>query len=223
MREVDGRHGTIHVPAVDLDGDGRLDFVALISQEHETVVAFLNDGRGGFRKETIFAANEPAFGSSGIQLVDLDRDGDLDVLYTNGDTFDSTYFKPCDGVRWFENRGSYPFADHALAVMPGAHRAVACDLDGDGDLDIAACALLAKRTKGQQDASHFDALLWLEQVTPGEFVRHSLAKSPCLHTAMDAGDFDGDGDVDLVIGRFITEGSPPEVLVWWNLQIDDHE
>src|SRR5262249_10337939 len=28
LRELDPRHGTIHVPTVDLDGDGRLDFVA---------------------------------------------------------------------------------------------------------------------------------------------------------------------------------------------------
>ena len=39
MHELDSRHGAIHVPAADLNGDGRLDFVALISQEHETVVA----------------------------------------------------------------------------------------------------------------------------------------------------------------------------------------
>ncbi|MFN0054129.1 MAG: FG-GAP-like repeat-containing protein, partial [Planctomycetales bacterium] len=36
LRVIDSRHGTIHVPTVDLDGNGRLDFVALISQEHET-------------------------------------------------------------------------------------------------------------------------------------------------------------------------------------------
>ncbi len=31
---VDARHGAIHVPIADLDGDGRPDFVALFSQEH---------------------------------------------------------------------------------------------------------------------------------------------------------------------------------------------
>ena len=44
---VDPRHGAIHVPVADLNGDGRPDFVALISQEHETVVAFLNAGGAG--------------------------------------------------------------------------------------------------------------------------------------------------------------------------------
>ncbi|MFN9375349.1 MAG: FG-GAP-like repeat-containing protein [Planctomycetaceae bacterium] len=49
LEEIDPRHGTIHVPTVDLNGDGHLDFIALISQEHEVVEAFLNDGTGSFR------------------------------------------------------------------------------------------------------------------------------------------------------------------------------
>ena len=54
VRVLDPRHGAIHTPVVDLNRDGLLDFVALISQEHETVDAFLNDGQGGFTKEIIF-------------------------------------------------------------------------------------------------------------------------------------------------------------------------
>ncbi|HVV99866.1 MAG TPA: VCBS repeat-containing protein, partial [Planctomycetaceae bacterium] len=50
---IDDRHGTIHVPVADLDGDGDLDFVALIAQEHEVIEAFFNDGKGSFRKERI--------------------------------------------------------------------------------------------------------------------------------------------------------------------------
>ena len=91
---VDKRHGAIHVPVCDLNGDGKPDFVALISQEHETIVAFLNEGDGRFRKETIYTAPHPAFGSSGIQLVDLNGDGRLDVLYTNGDSLDSHHLQP---------------------------------------------------------------------------------------------------------------------------------
>src|SRR5207248_11773234 len=104
---LDDRTGGIHVPVADLNGDGRPDFVALISQEHETVVAFLNEGNGRFRKETIYEAPHPAYGSSGIQLVDLDGDGDLDVLFTNGDSLDENTLKPYHGVQWLENKGSF--------------------------------------------------------------------------------------------------------------------
>ena len=115
---IDPRHGAIHVPVADLNGDGRPDFVALISQEHETVVAFLNAGDHRFRSEVIYTAPHPAFGSSGIQLVDLDRDGDLDVLMTNGDSMDSQMLRPYHGVQWLENPGllsiSLPPPDLAL-------------------------------------------------------------------------------------------------------------
>jgi hypothetical protein len=221
MHVLDPRHGTIHVPAVDLDGDGRLDFVALISQEHETVVAFLNDGGGGFRRETIFSANEPAFGSSGIQLVDLDADGDLDVLYTNGDTFDSFYPKPYHSIRWLENQGRYPFQDHLLAVMPGVHRALAGDLDGDGDLDVVACSLLPERSLGGEPPDDLDSLLWLEQERDGRFLRHSLERRTCRHAALEVGDFDGDGDLDLAVGNFLEAGQLPALTLWWNLRHDD--
>jgi hypothetical protein len=220
IRQIDPRHGTIHVPTTDLDGDGRLDFVALISQEHESVVAFINDGTGGFRKETIFEAREPAFGSSGIQLVDLDRDGDLDVVYTNGDTSDSYYPKPYHSIRWLENRGSFPFIDRCLTAMPGAHRALACDLDGDDDLDIVACALLPQHLLGGQSKTDFDALLWLEQTTPGTFVRHALQRGACEHAALEVGDFDHDGDIDIAVGTFGGEERRQALSIWWNLRID---
>ena len=133
----DQRSGTIHVPSVDINGDGRMDFLALISQEHETIVAFLNTP-SGFEKSTVFAAGDPAFGSSGVELCDFDGDGDQDVLYTNGDTFDSFQLKPYHGVYWLENEGRFPFRAHFLTAMPGAHRALPADFDGDGDIDVVA-------------------------------------------------------------------------------------
>ena len=101
---VDERHGASHVPIVDLDGDGRLDFVALISQEHETVVTFTNSGRNSFRADAIYSAPDPSYGSTAIQLADLDADGDVDVLLTNGDSFDSHILKPEHSLQWLEQR-----------------------------------------------------------------------------------------------------------------------
>jgi len=215
---LDERHGTIHVPTADLNGDGRLDFVALISQEYEVVEAFLNRGDGAFQCERVFSGNDPAYGSSGIQLVDLDADGDLDVLYSNGDTFGSEHLKPYHGIRWLENRGQYPFEDHFLAGMVGVQKALAGDLDGDGDQDIAAVALMPKNLLGSAELQEHDSVLWLEQTQRGRFVRHSLERRQFHHAALELADFDDDGDLDLAVGNMLPDdaGPVPWVTCWWN-------
>lgn len=218
---IDQRPGTIHVPVVDLNRDGKPDFVALISQEFEVIEAFLNQGEGTFQKQTIHQAGDPAFGSSGIQIVDLDGDGDDDVVYTNGDMFDSFLIKPYHGIQWLENTGGFPFKAHRLALFPGAHRAIVSDLDQDGDLDIIAGAFLPASARNSEVGRQLDSLIWLEQTHPGEFVRHSLETGNCIHATLDVADFDGDGDQDIAVGLFRDSGAADQaaVEIWWNQSI----
>jgi hypothetical protein len=216
---VDERHGAIHVPVRDLNGDGKPDFVALISQEHETVVAFLNDGKGHFdEKRTLYKAPHPGYGSSGIQLVDLNGDGKIDVLYTNGDVLDPPYLlKPYHGVQWLENKGNWNFEHHPLAPMYGAHRAVAADLDGDGDLDIVACSFLPPENFPMRKEQKLDAVIVLEQTSPGVFVRHSLEKETCDYVSCALGDIFARGKPDLVLGGFSASPAKPAIVLWKNL------
>jgi hypothetical protein len=215
---IDPRPGAIDMIPTDLNGDGKMDFVVLLAQEHETVLAYINRGTGdfSFEQRVIYAAPHPNWGSSGIQLVDLDKDGDLDVLLTHGDTFDDGIVKPYHGIQWLENKGSYPFAERTLAQMPGVHRAHAADMDGDGDLDVVACALLAGGA--DVDETTLPAVVWLEQTTPGTFARHTIAMGSPRHATLDVGDIDADGDPDIVVGNFWINGprSPAWVGVWTN-------
>lgn len=206
---LDERSGAINVVPADLNGDGHLDFVALIAQQHETVVAYLSDGRGRFRVETIHTAPHPNWGYSGMQLVDFDGDNDLDVLVTNGDSFDDFLLKPYHGIEWLENRGGFPFVRHPLAKLAGAHRAVAVDLDGDGDLDVVAAALIAQMPAGHH--RDLPSLVWLERTAEGRFIRHTLERGSPFHATLDAADFDSDGDIDLVVGNLSTG---PKLPVW---------
>ena len=70
--------------------------------------------------------------------------------------------KPYHGVIWLENTGTFPFVEHRLATLPGAQRAQAADLDGDGDLDIVASAFVSGEA-----APRLASLVWLEQTAPG--------------------------------------------------------
>jgi tetratricopeptide (TPR) repeat protein len=201
--EVDARHGTIHVPVADLNGDERPDFVALISQEHESVIAYLNQGGGAFRSETIFAAPHPTFGSSGIEVLDLDGDGDLDVLLTNGDVLDRPYLlKPYHGVQWLENEGTFPFKYHLLAPLFGAARAVAADFDGDDDQEVIAVSFLPRLEFPERESLRLPSVVLYEQTTKRQFAMHVLETGSCDHFSCAAGDWDGDGTIDLVVGNF---------------------
>jgi len=212
---IDTRTGSIDTVPADLNGDGRIDFITLLAQEHETVVAYLNKGGFAFEQKVIYAAPHPNWGSSGIEVADLDGDGDLDVILTHGDTFDDGLVKPYHGIQWLENTGGYPYADHTLAQMPGVLPSRAADLDGDGDLDIAACALLAGGSDA--DESILPALIWLEQTRRGTFVRHTIEMGTPRHATLDVADVDGDGAADIVVGNFsINAPMAAWVDVWLN-------
>ncbi len=217
---VDRRHGAIHVPVADLNGDGKPDFVAVFAQEHEEVTLFVNDGDFQFHKEILYSAPHPAYGSSGIQLVDLDGDGLTDVLYTNGDVLDAPHLlKPYHGVQWLRNpgKGRYPFEHRPLAPMHGVHRAIAADIDGDGDLDIVAVCYLPGEHFPQRKELNLDSVILLEQTAPGRFERHTLESLTCDHVTCAVGDVYGTGRVDLVIGNFTLDTAADSVTVLKNL------
>ena len=180
---LDARPGAVRALSTDINHDGRLDVVAVVSQEHEEVVAYLRGDGLSFTPTVIWKAPHANWGSSGLSMADLDADGDLDLLLANGDTFDDSLLKPYHGLAWLERRrralGPDAFALHRLADLPGPHGVVATDLDGDGDMDIVASALVAGGAGS--DDERLPAVVWLEQTARGRFERHTLkrAPSPC--------------------------------------------
>jgi hypothetical protein len=208
--------GAINVLPTDLNGDGHLDFVALFAQEHEEISAFINDGKGGFQEHLLFKAATPSFGSSGIQLVDLDHDGDMDILYTNGDNLDLPTIipRPYHGVQWLENKGNLNFVWHDIYRCYGAYCAVAGDLNNDGNPDIVVTTLFNDWSNPKRAS-----LLWLENDGHQHFTPHTIATQPTHLISAAVGDIDGDGRLDIVTcGMY---GFPPfdrmgRVTLWKN-------
>lgn len=214
---VSSKTGTVNVSPIDFDGDGRLDFVALISQTHEEISVFLNEGDGRFKERVLYKADSPTYGSSGIELVDLDEDGDTDILYTNGDAFDlsTPMIRPYHGVQWLENEGGFQFTFHDLIRFYGAYRAVPGDMDGDGDLDVVVTSLLNDWADPTRKS-----LLWLENDGSEQFTPHGVAAAPTSLISADVADMNGDGRLDIVTGsmhnRYTAGEKRSRVTLWTN-------
>lgn len=195
-------NGVMRVIANDSNGDGRPDFLALLSQQHEAVMQFENQGNGLFRSKLVTPAKHPSYGSSSLRTVDLDGDGDEDILYTNGDMMDENPEpKPYHGVRWLENTGG-TYTVHKLALMPGCYDAEAIDLDGDGDLDIVFSSL-----NFHWPDHDFPSLAWLEnQGGAKKFVPRRIAYSPTNLATIAVGDANNDGRPDIIGGGMHVPG-----------------
>lgn len=189
--------GAIHTPVVDIDGDGDLDIIALISQDWEEVYCFQNDGKGRFTSRVLHGSTNKDYGSSGLTVADLDRDGDPDLVYTNGDGFDYSTpgARPWHGVQWLENDGRGSFRYHRIGNFAGAYSPLVIDFDGDGDRDIVSVS-------GFNDWTNPAAVTMVCFENDGQqrFTARPLAFNPSHLIVIDAADFDGDGQLDLVTG-----------------------
>jgi hypothetical protein len=189
--------GGINCELVDIDNDSDLDIITLISQEWEETYLFLNDGKANFEARLIYGVSNDDFGSSGIFMNDFDQDGDLDILYTNGDAFD--YIpprpRPWHGVNWLENKGNYNFVFHRVANFGGAYNARPLDIDMDGDLDIFVVSAF-----NMWDDPASQSFIWLENDGKMNFIRHDITNNPTHILTLELGDFNQDGQVDMVTG-----------------------
>ena len=223
LERVSDRTGAVSiVPVHDLQPGTGPGFVVAFSQEHELVSLFLPRGASGYEERVLYRAPHPAWGTSHLAAVDLDADGDLDFLLTNGDTLDDgVAFKPYHGVSWLENRGAEGFTRHLIGRLYGAHAVEAGDLDGDGDLDIVATGFLPQvELPVPKNAMRLDTVVWFER-DGDQWIPWEIESGHPRHTGVTLLDLDEDGRLDIVAAvnqawdiTPVTVG--PSLEVWFN-------
>ena len=176
----------------DLDGDGDQDL--LVGDSNGLFRAFANTG--GVFTELSGAArpfNGLDIGSySDPALIDIDADGDLDMITTNASNELRTYRNDGGGIYVELTGASDPFT-----AFSSNYRAAPTfvDFDGDGDLDLV------------QGLGSAGGTLRYFQNTAGAFTEQTGSANPFngvnfgSHPSPAFIDLDGDGDLDMVAGQ----------------------
>lgn len=189
--------GARKVEIVDLNHDKKPDILVLMAQAREEMVVFYNLGNGKFQEKSLMRF-QPLFGGSYFELADFNNDGFPDIILSNGDNWDySAVRKNYHGIRIYLNDGKDNFRQSYFYPMYGASKTIARDFDGDGDLDIAAISFY---TELDDPAQRFIYLSNEGNLHFNAFSTPEAVKGKWL--TMEAGDFDNDGDEDIVLGSY---------------------
>ena len=194
IRPADGKgfvEGSYNFATADLDGDGKLDLA--VGCRETFVLLARNLGNGQFKPMKRFPTESAA---KGVSLVDLDRDGRRDLLYTARGTGRAGDTKT---GRLYLRRGlgAWEFGEPTmLETGISAYYVETADLNGDGFLDV-----LVPNELGRT------ASFWISPgksvfATPSKLARKVVTTSGFRINDVRARDFTGDGKLDILTANW---------------------
>ncbi len=174
--------GAFGVAVGDFDGDGFAD-IAAANFGSDTIGVLLNNGGGIFRDLTTYPTGS---GPDGLAAADLNHDGKLDLAVPNFNS-NSVGLLLGNGDGTFQPQSS-------LTGGAGPGFVLAADLDGTGHLDLAVADF---------NGDGVTVILGNGDGTFGKYydIPSSSSVTPGPSSAV-AGDFNGDGRLDLAVVNF---------------------
>ena len=173
----------------DADNDGDLDAIMSGSTENFSIVTalFINDGAGNFED-----SNDQTFVGlefSSCTTADVDNDGDIDILMNgNAGVLPRTilYYNDGNGNFSMDTENTFIPADDGDASF--------VDVDGDGDEDLFVV--------GWDQNSFPNSFLYINDGS-GSFEQSTSRFDGILRGSILPGDFDNDGDMDVVLSGIL--------------------
>lgn len=125
-----------------------------------------------------------------LAAVDLDQDGLMDLLVCDAQK---------NQVTWVRQTSPGQFQEIVLASdIPAPVHVAAVDMNGDGHLDL----LVASMGVVFPNNDRIGSVIILENDGHQQFTKHVVAENIARVTDVQAGDFNGDGRLDLAVGQF---------------------
>ncbi|MFC2138407.1 FG-GAP-like repeat-containing protein, partial [Bacteroidota bacterium] len=119
-----------------------------------------------------------ADGAKSVFAIDIDDDGDTDILSASAVD---------DKIAWYENNGSESFTEHTISTnADGAKSVFAIDIDDDGDTDVLSASVWD------------DKIAWYENNGSQSFTEYTISTNADGAKSVFAIDIDDDGDTDVL-------------------------
>jgi hypothetical protein len=192
QRHVIGQAGAWidNLLTADFDRDGRRDVAVLAGRK---LKIFFRLAAGGWQRVAFGSLPLPR---EGLGSGDLDDDGAVDLVLKGA---------------WLRNPGTAAarspasWSVHAIGPSPDSAEAIVADIDGDGHKDV---------VFSNAEATG-DVRWWRAGDPRGQWVGHVVLPGVERAHTLQAGDVDGDGDTDLLIGQLVTSKAK-RVMVLYN-------
>lgn len=174
----------------DIDGDGDIDLVMATydynngTPNQDYIKCYLNDGTGNFPTEITVSSTIQWV--DGLILADVNEDGAFDIVATSANQNKLVYYLSATSMD-----GSYGYTEVSVdSNIVGPGQVVAGDINGDDHIDLISVAYSTNSTQ------------WYSGDGLGNFVAESDIESGTTDGAyyVDVADFEGDGDLDVVVG-----------------------
>lgn len=179
-----------------IDADSHLDVVIGTDADH-IIVWYKGNGDGTFVKQT--AVTNTLTNISGLKLVDLNSDGDLDILAVGFGSYGAGYGTP-SALVWFENDGNGVFGAEQLITnaYDGMSGLFAGTIDAGATVDVAVTSIV----DGE--------VLWFSNDGAGNFsvpTNSSIDITLNSPSVINMKDIDNDGDLDAIVATAAYSGS----------------